>query len=94
MLNIAKVSEKEFGNVELVTIEKINGHFQVVDEDSGTVLVTADRSYKYIISALIKHFNWTVCNDCLYEYPEFAILDDTEANRKDEDISFKILLNA
>ena len=86
MLSIAKVSEKEFSDVELVAIEKTKSGLQVIDEDSGMVLVTCTSEYKYIVSALIRHFNWTVCNDCLYEHPEFAILDDTEENRKDKDI--------
>ena len=94
MLSIAKVSEKEFSDVELVTIEKTRTGFQVTDEDSGMILVACTSEYKYIISALIRHFNWTVCNDCLYEHPEFAILDDTEENRKDEDISFRFIMQA
>ena len=94
MLNIAKVSESVFSDIDVVVIEKRKIGFRVIDEDSGEILIDFTDDYRELVSKIIKHFNWTVCNSSLYDNEEFAILDDTEANRKDEDISFRFIMQA
>jgi len=91
MLEIAKMhSHRQLSDVDIVYIDKTVAGFKVIDEDSGEILITCTKEYKEMVMLIVKYFNWEVCNGCRHEYSD----NESEATFKDEDISYKIRLNA